>query len=41
MSYRPINLAAVIGSVRNGRFGPTVANWFFGRSRIREVCFPD
>lgn len=26
----PIRLAVIIGSVRNGRFGPTVARWFTG-----------
>jgi NAD(P)H-dependent FMN reductase len=27
----PLNLAVIIGSVRDGRFGPTVANWFLSR----------
>ncbi|CAN5845903.1 NAD(P)H-dependent oxidoreductase [soil metagenome] len=29
-------LAIVIGSVRRGRFGPTVANWFASRARQHE-----
>ncbi|GAB3959142.1 NADPH-dependent FMN reductase [Streptomyces sparsus] len=28
MPETPIKLAVIIGSVRGGRFGPTVANWF-------------
>ncbi|WP_336081065.1 NADPH-dependent FMN reductase [Nocardia sp. SSK8] len=28
MSTQPLKLAIVIGSVREGRFGPVVANWF-------------
>ncbi|MEO3973715.1 NAD(P)H-dependent oxidoreductase [Streptomyces sp. CAU 1734] len=28
MPENPLKLAIVIGSVRGGRFGPTVANWF-------------
>ncbi|WP_191892454.1 NADPH-dependent FMN reductase, partial [Streptomyces griseoaurantiacus] len=27
MSENPLPLAVIIGSVRDGRFGPTVANW--------------
>jgi NAD(P)H-dependent FMN reductase len=27
----PLNLAVIIGSVRDGRFGPTVADWFLSR----------
>ncbi|CCH32731.1 NAD(P)H-dependent oxidoreductase [Actinosynnema sp. NPDC047251] len=27
MSSKPLNLAVIIGSVREGRFGPVVANW--------------
>ncbi|MGI8963054.1 MAG: NADPH-dependent FMN reductase, partial [Thermomicrobiales bacterium] len=29
-------LAIVIGSVRRGRFGPTVANWFASQARQHE-----
>jgi NAD(P)H-dependent FMN reductase len=28
MSTRPLKLAVIIGSVREGRFGPVVASWF-------------
>lgn len=28
MNSSPLNLAIIIGSVREGRFGPTVARWF-------------
>jgi NAD(P)H-dependent FMN reductase len=28
MPSQPLNLAVIIGSVREGRFGPVVANWF-------------
>lgn len=28
MSQTPLHLAVVVGSVREGRFGPTVVNWF-------------
>ncbi|MFI1400014.1 NADPH-dependent FMN reductase [Streptomyces sp. NPDC020681] len=28
MSSTPLNLAVIIGSVREGRFGPVVADWF-------------
>ncbi len=31
-----MNLAIVIGSVREGRFGPTVANWFAGQARAHD-----
>ncbi|MFJ9343353.1 NADPH-dependent FMN reductase [Streptomyces sp. NPDC101733] len=31
MSVSPLRLAVVIGSVREGRFGPVVANWFADR----------
>jgi NAD(P)H-dependent FMN reductase len=27
----PLNIAVIIGSVRDGRFGPTVADWFLSR----------
>lgn len=32
MSVAPIKLAVIVGSVRDGRFGPTVANWFVDRA---------
>ncbi|MGW0394693.1 NADPH-dependent FMN reductase [Streptomyces sp. NPDC003042] len=33
MPENPIKLAVVIGSVRGGRFGPTVANWFVEQAK--------
>ncbi|MDT0307903.1 NAD(P)H-dependent oxidoreductase [Streptomyces sp. DSM 44917] len=30
---RPLRLAVILGSVRDGRFGPVVAEWFAGRAR--------
>jgi NAD(P)H-dependent FMN reductase len=35
MSHESIRIAIVIGSVREGRFGPTVANWFADFTRQR------
>jgi NAD(P)H-dependent FMN reductase len=35
MTAHPVRLAVVIGSVREGRFAPTVADWFTGRARLR------
>ncbi|MGP3950602.1 NADPH-dependent FMN reductase [Streptomyces sp. 7N604] len=32
MPSEPLNLAVIIGSVRQGRFGPVVANWFVERA---------
>jgi NAD(P)H-dependent FMN reductase len=32
----PLKLAVVIGSNRDGRFGPTVADWFVSRAAERE-----
>ncbi|MFI5614359.1 NADPH-dependent FMN reductase [Amycolatopsis sp. NPDC051903] len=32
---RPVRLVVVIGSVREGRFGPTAANWFLGEAATR------
>ncbi|MCA9832410.1 MAG: NAD(P)H-dependent oxidoreductase [Thermomicrobiales bacterium] len=32
MNSAPLNLAIIIGSVREGRFGPTVARWFAGQA---------
>ncbi|MBA3276121.1 MAG: NAD(P)H-dependent oxidoreductase [Chloroflexia bacterium] len=36
MFQEQLRLAIVIGSVREGRFGPTVANWFAGQARERD-----
>jgi len=33
MDNAPLKLAIIIGSVREGRFGTTVANWFAGEAR--------
>jgi NAD(P)H-dependent FMN reductase len=33
--HPPIRLAVVLGSVREGRFGPVVARWFADRARRR------
>lgn len=33
MSGTPLRLAVIIASVRNGRFGPTVARWFTEQAR--------
>ncbi|MEU5610953.1 NAD(P)H-dependent oxidoreductase [Streptomyces sparsogenes] len=32
MSSQNLKLAVILGSVREGRFGPTVANWFAGQA---------
>lgn len=32
----PLKLAVIIGSNRDGRFGPTVANWFLSRAARRD-----
>ncbi|SOD62515.1 NAD(P)H-dependent FMN reductase [Streptomyces zhaozhouensis] len=32
---RPLRLAVILGSVRDGRFGPTVADWFTGVAQER------
>lgn len=32
----PIRLAVVVGSVREGRFAPVVADWFVGRAKQRQ-----
>jgi len=36
MSDHRIRLAVVVGSVRDGRFGPTVARWFAGEAERRD-----
>ncbi|MDX3646056.1 NAD(P)H-dependent oxidoreductase [Streptomyces sp. MB09-02B] len=33
MQENPLKLAVIIGSVRGGRFGPTVANWFVEQAK--------
>jgi NAD(P)H-dependent FMN reductase len=35
MDGDPLRVAVIIGSTRNGRFGPTVATWFAGHARKR------
>ncbi|MFC8450987.1 NADPH-dependent FMN reductase [Kitasatospora sp. NPDC057223] len=34
MPSSPLNLAVIVGSVREGRFGPVVADWFAGRAAL-------
>ena len=36
MIQERMKLAIIIGSVREGRFGPTVANWFAGQARKHD-----
>ncbi|WP_432097524.1 NADPH-dependent FMN reductase [Streptomyces sp. bgisy100] len=36
MPETPLQLAVIIGSVREGRFGPTVAHWFARRAEPRN-----
>lgn len=36
MSSERLRLAVIIGSVREGRFAPTVANWFVGHAEQRD-----
>ncbi|GAA0409600.1 FMN reductase [Acrocarpospora corrugata] len=36
MSDNQLNVAVIVGSVRDGRFGPTVANWFVGEAAHRD-----
>ncbi|MET7329809.1 NAD(P)H-dependent oxidoreductase [Nonomuraea sp. NPDC005650] len=35
MSESPLRLAVIVGSVRDGRFGPTAATWFAGEAARR------
>lgn len=35
MSVEPVHVAVIIGSVREERFGSTVANWFVGHAKQR------
>ena len=32
----PVRLAVIVGSTREGRFGPKVADWFTGRAALRD-----
>ncbi|MFF7637017.1 NADPH-dependent FMN reductase [Kitasatospora sp. NPDC008050] len=41
MSDNQLKLAVIIGSVREGRFGPTVANWFVGEAERRDDVLVD
>ena len=41
MSQHPVQLAVVIGSVREGRFGPVVAAWFAERARRQSELSVD
>ncbi|MBH1933261.1 NAD(P)H-dependent oxidoreductase [Streptomyces sp. AV19] len=34
MNTTPLRLAVIVGSTREGRFGPVVADWFAERSRV-------
>ena len=36
MNNSQLNLAVIIGSVREGRFGPTAANWFAAEARNHQ-----
>jgi NAD(P)H-dependent FMN reductase len=36
MSGNPVQLAVIVGSVRKGRFGPTIATWFAEHADQRE-----
>ena len=36
MSTTPLQVAIIIGSTREGRFGGTVADWFVTRARLRD-----
>jgi len=41
MSTSPLRLAVVVGSTREGRFGPTVARWFVGQAQLRPDMHVD
>jgi NAD(P)H-dependent FMN reductase len=41
MSGTPFRLAVIVGSVRSGRFGPTVARWFTGQAGKRADLLVD
>jgi NAD(P)H-dependent FMN reductase len=36
MSVERLRLAVIVGSIRQGRFGPTVANWFVEEARKQD-----
>ena len=38
---RPIRIAVIIGSTREGRFGPTVARWFADQAGQRSDTVVD
>ncbi|POM26217.1 FMN-dependent NADPH-azoreductase [Actinomadura rubteroloni] len=35
MTDRPLNLSIIVGSSREGRFGPTISRWFEAKARER------
>ncbi|MEE6258816.1 NADPH-dependent FMN reductase [Plantactinospora sonchi] len=41
MSDNRLRLAVILGSVRDGRFGPTVAHWFVGEAEHRDDVLVD
>ncbi len=41
MSESPLRLALIVGSTREGRFGPTVAAWFAGQAAPRQDLVVD
>ncbi|MEV0132829.1 NAD(P)H-dependent oxidoreductase [Dactylosporangium sp. NPDC050688] len=41
MSDNRLRLAVLIGSIRDGRVGPTVANWFVGEAERRDDILVD
>ena len=41
MTEGPLRLAIIIASTREGRFGPTVGNWFAEQARQREDLIVD
>ncbi len=41
MNSNPLNLAIIVGSTREGRFAPNVANWFAAQARERNDLVVD
>ncbi|MFF3378946.1 NADPH-dependent FMN reductase [Streptomyces sp. NPDC002680] len=41
MTGRPLSLLVIVGSVRDGRFGPTVADWFAREARTHAETTVD
>ncbi len=41
MSENPLRLGVIVGSTRQGRFGPTVARWFLTQAEQRSDMAPD